>query len=1107
MWTCRISRSLGGAPPEGHRVSSAELFYLHHMRSCAAGASGAQSGHSQGSSSCPAKPAWLPQPGPCTGAVLDAAFFLTSLVCDLMLRGLLFAMRSDVWLPACTGGLLHGALRGQVPALQISAAVSGNPVPWMASQSVLYGGWRAVVGFVALGAMGCDAHVRPWACRLCSAGVVAAGSGALDTWTSGLLLAFACQWPAFPGVPASESAGPPPAPHPAPPARRDLRVTTWGVDVMQKARGCHCHALTCKGPIRRGDIRAFSTTLAHKLFYHPECVEGGLGPYDEVVGTDALAPPQQDVVRNHCDQPGRPTRAEHVQDVLRAKRARYADPGGAPADPNAPLQQPDDGHPGDLPEELESGEGRPEFSNGAIPNLAWWESVSYTSLAHDVPTVLRVPDEVSQALALLRGRVATTLNDALATGDMVTLHRAEKLFTFFDRVFLVRSQQTRGGRKVKGRGLSIAITSRLRLAATGDWGSLWRAAMTTGARRPRRGGRRPTPEEDAREVETLLKEGLISKAMVRATGAAAVAHGPEVPEALQALFPDGETGTHPGPAPAAPDEETKEALVEAVKRHLRRSPKRSGPGPNGSRFEHWRTVLSDSEAATAVARVVVLFLYGALSPQAMEANLGARLVALRKPSGGLRPIACGGVIRRLAGKAACDVFKDEIWNACGARQYAVGRRAGCELVHKTLAALTEACPNGVVLSFDATNAFNSIPRSRVMDGVAARAPSLYHIVQAWLGANPTTHFFWNDADAATPIRAKRGVDRGCPLSPGLFAIALADALGDIAADLQRLSPECRVFSYLDDIMVFGPPEHADAAIQIVIAALTRAGLQVNQTKTKAWTKNPEVVLPPTAQRARVDTLTCLGNTATWLEQAEERVRVHAGADGDAAVAKATAFRARLGELRTAGLSAEGAWVLLRTFAQGAVTHHLRAAYNLAWTDTFDDAVFGCLEDLLQAPLDDTQRLQATLRLVDGGCALPSAKETAPAAYAASWALVMQDVARGAGFASWEEFRTRCPLTLQSLQQAEAALRAQGALGDDPFEWLDTFQEPQLKLQGQWGKERSSSMRQRLLGALGEDDRLQFRGAGGPGAGGFLLPREEGDQSIPDKHFLAAYKKR
>jgi hypothetical protein len=108
----------------------------------------------------------------------------------------------------------------------------------------------------------------------------------------------------------------------------------------------------------------------------------------------------------------------------------------------------------------------------------------------------------------------------------------------------------------------------------------------------------------------------------------------------------------------------------------------------------------------------------------MAANLGARLIALRKPNGGLRPIACGCVLRRLAGRAACEIFGEGIKRGCGRFQYAVGTRAGCEVVHKTLAALTEAFPQGVVLAFDATNAFNSVPRQRILDGAARLAPDL-----------------------------------------------------------------------------------------------------------------------------------------------------------------------------------------------------------------------------------------------------------------------------------------------------------------------------------------------------------------------------------------------
>eukprot|EP00973_Karenia_brevis_P066010 9174247-Karenia_brevis.AAC.1 len=65
----------------------------------------------------------------------------------------------------------------------------------------------------------------------------------------------------------------------------------------------------------------------------------------------------------------------------------------------------------------------------------------------------------------------------------------------------------------------------------------------------------------------------------------------------------------------------------------------------------------------------------------MQANLGARLIAARKPNGGIRPLACGSVIRRLAAKAACHVLKTQLRDGVGRDQYGVGRRAGCELVH------------------------------------------------------------------------------------------------------------------------------------------------------------------------------------------------------------------------------------------------------------------------------------------------------------------------------------------------------------------------------------------------------------------------------------------
>ena len=172
------------------------------------------------------------------------------------------------------------------------------------------------------------------------------------------------------------------------------------------------------------------------------------------------------------------------------------------------------------------------------------------------------------------------------------------------------------------------------------------------------------------------------------------------------------------------DPETRKLLVKAAIKAIRRYPRCPSPGPNGSRFEHWGVLTSDSQAMEAAAEVVVDFMLGMCPPEALEANLGARLLALGKPGGGVRPVAMGSVVRRLAARAACSFAKDWVADAVGPCQYGVGRAAGRELAHKALTALVDEDKSRVVLAFDARNAFGSLPRQRVWEGVQARMPIL-----------------------------------------------------------------------------------------------------------------------------------------------------------------------------------------------------------------------------------------------------------------------------------------------------------------------------------------------------------------------------------------------
>ena len=66
----------------------------------------------------------------------------------------------------------------------------------------------------------------------------------------------------------------------------------------------------------------------------------------------------------------------------------------------------------------------------------------------------------------------------------------------------------------------------------------------------------------------------------------------------------------------------------------------------------------------------------------------------------MRPIACGSVLRRIAGKAACRALSDEMTKAVGPCQYAVGRAGGCEVLRKTLRVAAELWPGGAFVKLD-----------------------------------------------------------------------------------------------------------------------------------------------------------------------------------------------------------------------------------------------------------------------------------------------------------------------------------------------------------------------------------------------------------------------
>ena len=157
------------------------------------------------------------------------------------------------------------------------------------------------------------------------------------------------------------------------------------------------------------------------------------------------------------------------------------------------------------------------------------------------------------------------------------------------------------------------------------------------------------------------------------------------------------------------------------------------------------------------------------------------------------PVAMGSVVSRLAARAACGALTERVPQAVGPEQFGLGRPAGIEMVHKAVSARVDEDASRVVLAFDASNAFGTLPRQWVWEGVRAWIPELDGVARAWL-RNSTTHLFWDAKGVAHPCVASSGVDQECPLSLFFFSLGLAASVDAISAQLRGLDGSLKEFS-------------------------------------------------------------------------------------------------------------------------------------------------------------------------------------------------------------------------------------------------------------------------------------------------------------------------
>ena len=242
--------------------------------------------------------------------------------------------------------------------------------------------------------------------------------------------------------------------------------------------------------------------------------------------------------------------------------------------------------------------------------------------------------------------------------------------------------------------------------------------------------------------------------------------------------------------------------------------------------------------ASTLARLAA----GALPGRALAALTAARLAGIPKAKAGeIRILGCGGVARRMVGRSAAKVYHADLKAAAGEQQFGLAKD-GCGALHRRLCTLANARPGVWVLAADLSDAFTNIPRDHVKEAVRRKVPGLSPLADSWLPER-TNHVAGGGASPASIVTQVRGLDQGCPMSPGFYAVATSDdlELGRTAVRKRDEKGDCVAF--LDDTYLVGTPEGLFPGFQEWQTAIEKRGMRLNMAKTQLWSPDPNARLP------------------------------------------------------------------------------------------------------------------------------------------------------------------------------------------------------------------------------------------------------------------------
>ena len=170
---------------------------------------------------------------------------------------------------------------------------------------------------------------------------------------------------------------------------------------------------------------------------------------------------------------------------------------------------------------------------------------------------------------------------------------------------------------------------------------------------------------------------------------------------------------------------------------------------------------------------------------------GARLLALDKNGGGIRPIAIGGCLRRLVAKVACRRVSMDMSELLAPHQLGFGVRGGVKAAIYSGRRFLDGLPAGeAMIKLDFSNAFNSVRRDRMLEAIMDLCPVIFSLVHSAY-SSPSSLYWENEV-----LLSAEGIQQGDPLGPLLFCLTLHKFLLPLRSSFR--------VAYLDDVTLVAP---------------------------------------------------------------------------------------------------------------------------------------------------------------------------------------------------------------------------------------------------------------------------------------------------------------